>query len=509
VSFGPRFWRDALAAPPAQPGPGPYGPLLGPDANGIMLPRGFTSRVIARAGQVVPGTAYVFPAAPDGQATYPLPDGGWVLVTNTEVPVIGGVSAIRFDKRGTIGAAYRILENTSVNCAGGPTPWGTWLSCEEVDRGLVWECDPTGAHPGVSHPSMGVFKHEAACVDPLNGHVFLSEDVGDGGFYRYVPTDYPDLSAGELQIACDGTAGLITWRPLPDPRFSGPAPLRQQIPDALKFARGEGIWYDAGRVYLATTTDETIHVYDTETETIDVLYRAAEAPGTPLRGIDNLHVSRSGDLFVAEDSYTGDPDAMDVCIITRERQVARFLKLTGDAHFVPNQSETTGITFDPSGTRMYLGSQRYLGTGIVYEVSGPFRQGRGTAPERVPSSVAGLGTGTGAPGLPIGIEVPRRISLASLLRRGLAVGLTLDAQATVRVRLTARLGRRRRTVTLASVTRRPNQGHTTLRVKPSKARAKLVRGRRQSLPARIEVRITTPGAPVRVLRGDVRVLPRE
>jgi hypothetical protein len=63
---------------------------------------------------------------------------------------------------------------------------------------------------------------------------------------------------------------------------SGATPLRAQHRDSLEFARGEGIWYDAGRVYLATTTDETIHVYDTSTATVSVLYRAGDTPGTPL-----------------------------------------------------------------------------------------------------------------------------------------------------------------------------------------------------------------------------------
>ena len=249
----------------------------------------------------------------------------------------------------------------------------------------------------------------------------------------------------------------------------------------LKFARGEGIWFDAGLVYLATTTDETIHVYDTNAATVSILYRAAEAPGTPLRGVDNVHVSRSGDVFVGEDSYTGDPDAMDICIITPERHVARFCKVTGPGHFVPAQSETVGIAFDPSGTRMYLGSQRYLGAGIVYEISGPFRQAHPAiaappvdpcppgppapgppAPRRArrppwPASAPA----TGAPGLPIGIEVSRRISVDALIRKGLAIALTLDAAATVKVRMTARVtsNGRRRTITLVSATRKPATRH--------------------------------------------------
>ena len=84
------------------------------------------------------------------------------------------------------------------------------------------------------------------------------------------------------------------------PAVPGPTPLRQQHADSIKFARGEGIWYDSGRVYLATTTDETIHVYDTTAKTLDVLYRAGDLPGTPLTEVDNVLVTKSGDLMVAE-----------------------------------------------------------------------------------------------------------------------------------------------------------------------------------------------------------------
>ncbi len=469
-----------------------------------MLPQGFTSRVIARAGLPVPGTAYVFPPAPDGAATFPVQD-GWILVANSEVPLGGGgVSAIRFDASGASVEAYRILGGTSTNCAGGPTPWGTWLSCEEFDRGRVWECDPTQNAPVVC-PAMGVFQHEAACVDPIHGRIYLTEDLGDGGLYRFTPDQYPDLDTGRLEVACDAGAGNLVWKTLPDPQFMGPTPLRQQHSDMLRFARGEGIWYDAGLVYVATTQDESIHVYNTVTSTVSVLYRAAEAPATPLRGVDNVHVSRSGDLFVAED--TAQPEMLDICIISPEREVARFLSLTGNEHV---GSETVGITFDPTGTKLYLASQR---PGIVYEISGPFRLQRPVIP--VPPQPLGPQLPAPAPPAPvIGIEVARRISITSLVRRGLAVRITLDRAATVRMRLTARMtrpGRPRRTVTLATGTRNPKTGLSTLRIKPTKAQAKLLRARRQGLTATLEVRIATPGAPVRTIKRTVqlRVPPRE
>ncbi|MDO8211730.1 alkaline phosphatase PhoX [Conexibacter sp. CPCC 206217] len=549
VSFGPGFWRAALAATaaPAQPGPGPYGILLAPDANGIQLPQGFSSRLIARAGQQVAGTGYTFPVFPDGQATYATPDGGWILVTNSEVPLVGGASATRFDRDGEIVDAYRILGGTSTNCAGGPTPWGTWLSCEEVDDGTVWECDPTGATEAVEHPAMGVFKHEAACVDPAEQVVYLTEDIGGGGLYRFTPTDYPDLSLGLLEIACDGGDGRVEWRAVPNPGGGSRQPTREQVAGSIPFARGEGIWFDEGIVYVATTSDETIHTYDTRTQTLSVLYRADDAPGTPLRGVDNLHVSRSGDLFVAEDSYDNDPDAMDVCIISPEREVARFLKLTGDQHFLGGEltSETVGLCFDPSGTRLYLGSQRAWLTGAVYEISGPFRTERpatggrpdgpaqpsGLGPPAGPAGPAGSGDGTpaggpgpGAPqavrgpqrggvvGLPLGLDVAKRVSAEGFAARGLALALTLDRSATVHARLTARLprGDRLRTVTLARLTKRPGRGSTRLRLRPAnRAIARLLRARRRPLAATLEIRVISPGAPARTLRRSVRIMPRD
>ncbi len=491
LSFGTAFWRNALAAAPiTKSGTGPYGTLLPPDANGVMLPPGFSSRIIARGNAPVGTTGYVLPIFPDGAATFATPDGGWLLAVNSEVPGgLGGASGIRFTPDGSVSAAYRILGNTSTNCAGGPTPWGTWLSGEEIDAGQIWECDPTGAKPGVARPAMGVFKHEAACVDPVREQLYLSEDIGDGGFYRFTPDTYPDLSTGLLEVACDGGAGRVIWKPVPDPTAAA-GPTRKQVPDMIPFKRGEGIWFDSGKVYLATTSDETIHLYDTATGTIEVLFRAADVADTPLRGVDNLHVSRSGDLFVAEDSYTNDPDAMDVCLITPDREVSRFLKLTGPEHFFPGagQSETTGLCFDPSGRRLYLSSQRGAGLGILYEVTGPFRESAPVPP---------------APGIPLGIAVLKQMPLRKFARKGLVVALTLDQTSTVSFKLTARSGKRTRV--LARSVREIQQGPEYVTLKPSSSLAGKLKRQRTGLRARLEVRVSTPGAPERVLRRTIRL----
>src|SRR5918999_755562 len=86
LAFGPAFWREALAAEPATPGPGPYGPLQPADENGIMLPPGFRARVVARGGQPVAGTTYEWHVFSDGQATFRTEDGGFILVSNSENP---------------------------------------------------------------------------------------------------------------------------------------------------------------------------------------------------------------------------------------------------------------------------------------------------------------------------------------------------------------------------------------------------------------------------------------
>ena len=163
----------------------------------MRLPDGFRSRVVARAGEPVRGTGHEWHIFPDGQATYPTADGGWILVSNCEAPAMlgGGAGAIRFDRRGRIRDAYRILGDTNVNCSGGATPWGTWLSCEEVETGRCGSAIPRAAQGG-GPSGHGVFKHEAAAVDPRGRRVYLTEDLVDGCLYRFTPRRWPSLAQG-------------------------------------------------------------------------------------------------------------------------------------------------------------------------------------------------------------------------------------------------------------------------------------------------------------------------
>ena len=364
LALGPAFWRRAYAAP-AEPGPCPYGPLSDtPDGNGLLLPAGFSSRLIARTGAPVPGTSYRWHLNPDGGACFATPEGGWVYTSNSE-SIPGGASAIRFNGNGDIVDAYRILSGTLVNCSGGPTPWGTWLSCEEFDGGRVFECDPLQPSRGVSRPALGTFAHEAVAVDPDGHRLYLTEDRTNGRFYRFTPSSWPSLSGGILEAArfrSDPFAGgPVKWV-----RVSAllPASLQPTAFLTTVFNGGEGCWYDSGTVYFTTKGDNRVWAYTVANSRLEVLYDDDLYPGSPLTGVDNVVVSRSGDLYVVEDG--GD---LQLCLITPERVVSPFLQVLGQ-----EGSELTGPAFSPDGQRLYFSSQRgNNGLGLTYEVTGPFR----------------------------------------------------------------------------------------------------------------------------------------
>lgn len=405
LAFAPSHYARAFA--PTRNGDSPYGPLRDlPDANGMLLPDGFSSRVVATSGRPVVGdtpfgianTGYTWHGAPDGAACIPDDDpdnaDGWLYVNNAELSGgAGGVGALKFAADGSVLDGYRILDGTTRNCAGGVTPWGTWLTCEEAgDDGYVWETYPSGDREGVRLPMLGACNHEAVCVDPVNEHLFLTEDAGGGKFYRYVPApgryaaavrdrSLPAMFRGDgvLQAAVVDADGATTWVDVPNPSPEVTPdgatwqPLQQQVPQATSFSGAEGIWYDSGYVYFTTKGDDSVWVHDIAGQRITRLYDPADVDEARLTGVDNLTVAPSGDVLIAEDN--GNPEIHVIAADTR---------IMGPLVYLPfhQGSEITGPCFSPDGTRLYFSSQRGSaintggGQGITYEITGPFRTER-------------------------------------------------------------------------------------------------------------------------------------
>ena len=415
IALGEAFWRSAIAGPAVDAPHSSYGPLGSPDGAGLMYPGGFSGGEVARSGAPVAGTSHVWPIFPDGAATFPTDNGGWILVVNSENPppgdfellpevqdLMGGASAIVFDRAGEITDAYWVLRNTRTNCAGGATPWGTWLSCEEVDftvrtpwappshAGRVFEChpdDPGGARAR-EKPLLGRFKHEAAAFDAL-GRVYLTEDLGDGCLYRFTPSGSLGTSAsldhGVLEaLRIDaGQAGSVSWVGPIDPGATTTATRKQaQALGATTFQSGEGCFHANNTVLFTTKGDNRVWALSLAAgdspDSIEVLYDG-NAPSAldVLNGVDAIIVSpHTGNIYVAEDG-----DNMEIVVIETKgdgsRTAAPLLRATGPQHgrttnsTVPTASEITGLALSPDGTHLYFNGQRTYVHGVSYVLTAP------------------------------------------------------------------------------------------------------------------------------------------
>lgn len=403
----------------------------------VMAPAGFEVRCVARAGlNPVTGLAdggYLWHINPDGGAVFPAADGGWVYASNSE-STPGGVGAIRFDKNGVITDAYRILDGTRNNCAGGPTPWGTWLSCEETTNGEVFECDPFGtADDAVKKPALGAFPHEAAAIDPINHVCYLTEDGGSQRFWRFVTsaddqTLMPNgvtrlaLTSGTLQVlnvegfenGGDPTdaelreAKRASWVTITTPpTLPGVPPLPQQLPTSTTmgtvFTGGEGIWYHEipealrttpalgtvptrGVIFFTTKGTNRVHAYDVENQLIELIFDNENMQiTTGFNDVDNLTVSPAGDVLVSEDG-----ELMRLYVIVPNQPAKLLMQITKGG------SEICGPAFTPDGARLYFSSQRgpsgatgATSTGATFEMTIPpeFRSLKPVTVPPVPSLV--------------------------------------------------------------------------------------------------------------------------
>lgn len=360
----------AGAADEAGPFPD-FGPLKEPNELGVRVPEGYRVRLLATSGSSVnTPSGYIWPSYPDGGACFSLSDGGFIYVCNSEVSGGGGgVSALAFSAEGDLTDAYSIATGTSRNCQGGVMPWGTYLTCEEVAYGRVLECDPLGVNAPVERLGLGIFNHEGVAYDDQEHIIYLTEDVYDGGLYRYVPArlegGFADLSEGSLEIARLAGGSILEWVEVPDPTVSGALDTRYQVEGSARFSGGEGIWYQGGVVFFVTKGDDRVWSYDTRTQFLGILYDPVTAQNPILSGVDCILGTSGGELLVGEDGGN-----MQVVVILPSGELKPLLQVLNQ-----DFSEITGVALSPDGTRLLFSSQRggAAGQGLTYEMTGPFR----------------------------------------------------------------------------------------------------------------------------------------
>lgn len=381
----------------------------------LELPPGFRYWAYSITGQTMSDGNPV-PGDHDGMAAFPGPDGTFLVVRNHElspgeneagntdgviVPAAmkhdtgatGGTSNLVFTNDGELISHFNTLGGTIRNCAGGPTPWGTWISCEEDVRlpegditqrhGYNFEvpANATGPVQAVPLVAMGRFNHEACAVDPVSGHVFQTEDRGDSCFYRFRPTTPGDLSAGVLEALVvsgepnlDTGSGQLTRLGIPMDvawvTINEVDPAADTIRDeaqskgAATFVRGEGAWYGNGLIYFVCTSGGDIGAgqvwaYDPAAQTLTLVVESTDA--NELESPDNITVGPADRLYLCEDGG-GQQFIVGVEPNGVLFQIARNAL---------DNSEFAGACFSPDGRFMLVNSQ---GLGVTYLIEGPWRE---------------------------------------------------------------------------------------------------------------------------------------
>lgn len=386
----------------------------------LKLPRGFEYLTFGWTGDIMSdGTPT--PSNHDGMAAFRVGD-DVRIVRNHEIgngtpfapasatydpAARGGTTTLVFDpEAGALRESYASLGGTIRNCAGGPTPAGTWLSCEETTlvnpdgtrHGYVFEVPATGLSNAVPITGMGRFSHEATATDPATGIVYETEDSGNSALYRYVPVDPANLAAGGVLEAmtlegtdttaawATGTSAAAGWVTVDNPDWAPGEPTAWQqasAKGAARIVRGEGIWYGNGVIYVVSTSGGTagqgqVFAYDPVAGTFTCVFASPSA--AVLNAPDNITVSPRGGLVLCEDGsgrefmhgLTPDgeifPFAENNVVLTPE---LRDEKGYGGTDYTG--SEWAGATFDPkAGNWLFACVQS---PGFTVAITGPWRKG--------------------------------------------------------------------------------------------------------------------------------------
>lgn len=435
-----------FAAEPAMSAPKDgYGPLV-PDPDGILdLPRGFRYRVLSREGTPMRSGGGNVPSNTDGMAVFPGSSrggdrGGARLVRNHEcrpdapVPVPGG-SSHTYDPAGkggtttlVVGERYRLeeeyvsLAGTAVNCAGGPSPWRTWLSCEEdesragqngytKDHGFVFEVDPyDNARNAEAVPltAMGRFQHEAVAVDPHTGIVYETEDsftAPYGLLYRFLPDrplgGYGSLRAGgrleamrvpgvpDLSVVQEAGTVLenVEWVRVPDPlATTTPTKLQDYGPGGVtRSQKLEGAWWgrqDRCAYFTASFArtaqgsaglhDGQVWRYDPKRRTLTLTVIFKRDANTPtdqtFQQPDNITMAPQGGLMICEDG-DGQQHLMGITSRGTPYVFARNQQNVGTPE-EPEFGEFAGVGFSPSGKTMFVNCYH---PGTTFAITGPWK----------------------------------------------------------------------------------------------------------------------------------------